>query len=107
MRAVARTVDWRPGAAELNRVRCPTLVMFGTRDRIVWPAAAETYVRRIPGAWLEWAAGAGHVLPIERTDEVNEAVVAWARGVARDPDALRRPDGVPVADSWRASMRRG
>lgn len=98
---VARTVDWRPGAVDLGRVQCPTLVMFGTRDRIVRPVEAESFVGRMRGAWLERLAGAGHLLPIEQAGLVNDAVVAWARGAATDPDALRRPPDTPVTGSWR------
>jgi pimeloyl-ACP methyl ester carboxylesterase len=81
IREVTRAVDWRPGRPEeLARVRCPAVVMFGTADRIVRGDSAETYVRCLREARLELIRGAGHVLPEEVPDRVNETVVACARG---------------------------
>ena len=80
MREVTRAVDWRPGRAEeLSRVRCPAVVMFGTSDRIVRGDSAETYVRCLPEARLELVRGAGHVLPEEVPERVNEVIVESAR----------------------------
>ncbi len=80
MREVTRAVDWRPGRPEeLSRVRCPTVVMFGTQDRIVRGDSAATYVRCLPEARLELIRGAGHVLPEEVPARVNEVVVECAR----------------------------
>jgi pimeloyl-ACP methyl ester carboxylesterase len=80
VREVTRAVDWRPGRPEeLSRVRCPAVVMFGTQDRIVRGDSAETYVRCLPDARLELIRGAGHVLPEEVPERVNETVVACAR----------------------------
>jgi len=80
VREVTRAVDWRPGRPEeLARVRCPAVVMFGTEDRIVRGDSADTYVRCLPEARLELIRGAGHVLPEEVPERVNEVIVECAR----------------------------
>jgi pimeloyl-ACP methyl ester carboxylesterase len=56
----------------LHRIRCPTLVVTGTDDRLVPPANARILRDRIPGARLVELPGAGHVFPLEREDETVE-----------------------------------
>jgi pimeloyl-ACP methyl ester carboxylesterase len=102
VREVTRAVDWRPGRPdELARVRCPAVVMFGRRDRIVRGDSADTYVRHLPDARLELVDGAGHVLPEEVPGQVNAVIVECARrwaargahGTARDGEAAAGPTG--------------
>jgi pimeloyl-ACP methyl ester carboxylesterase len=44
----------------LHRIDRPTLLLWGTEDRIVTPAYGEGWRRAIPNARLELIAGAGH-----------------------------------------------
>jgi pimeloyl-ACP methyl ester carboxylesterase len=49
----------------LDRIRCPTLVVHGARDRIIPVANAHTTAGRIPGAKLQVLDDAGHLYPTE------------------------------------------
>ena len=56
--------------ADLGRLRVPTLVLTGDRDRLVRQENSYDLARRIPGAQLHVFAGAGHVFPLEREAEL-------------------------------------
>ncbi|HET7531395.1 MAG TPA: alpha/beta fold hydrolase [Mycobacteriales bacterium] len=45
----------------LGQITAPTLVLHGDADRLVQPANATLLADAIPGARLEWIAGASHV----------------------------------------------
>ncbi len=80
---VARAFDWSDGdPAELARVRCPTTVLFGSRDHLVRPDACERYVCEIRGARVKTIDGVGHTLPEEVPAVFNDAVLR-AAGVTR------------------------
>lgn len=59
----------------LHRITAPTLVVRGERDTLVPAAHAETYAREVPGARLEIVEGGGHLLPLERPDELARLVL--------------------------------
>ena len=50
-------------AADLKRIRVPTLVIHGKSDRLVRPSGGRATARAIPGARLELIDGMGHDLP--------------------------------------------
>jgi pimeloyl-ACP methyl ester carboxylesterase len=50
-------------AADLKRIRVPTLVIHGKSDRLVRPSGGRATARAIPGAKLELIEGMGHDLP--------------------------------------------
>lgn len=58
----------------LHRVTAPTLVVWGSSDRIVSPAYAEHWTRAIAGARAEVLDEAGHVPQLERIDIVPKLV---------------------------------
>lgn len=76
---------WRIAA----RVRVPTLVVWGDRDRLVAPRLARRTVASIPGARLLMLPGVGHVAQIEEPVTVARAVAGlWAAaadGTWEDP----------------------
>ncbi len=51
-----------------RRIRCPALVVVGDADPIVPVAAVARLATMIPGSRLLVLAGAGHRLPVERTE---------------------------------------
>ncbi len=53
-------LDGRSYFAALDRVRCPTLLVHGSEDRIIPLRATRSLTRRIPGAHLVVLDGAGH-----------------------------------------------
>lgn len=60
----------------------PTLVIAGTADLMIPPAAAREMAEAIPGAELVMIDGAGHLPPVERPEAVNRALEGWlAAGV--------------------------
>jgi pimeloyl-ACP methyl ester carboxylesterase len=70
-------MDLRP---DLERFEVPTTVVAGSLDLLLPPYHARAMARRIPGARLEVLRNAGHMLPMERPDEVAAAIHARAGG---------------------------
>jgi non-heme chloroperoxidase len=66
---------------ELPNVRIPTLVVVGTADVLTPPFEARRIADLIPGARLEVMRGGGHMLMLERTDELDRLIVDFARHV--------------------------
>jgi pimeloyl-ACP methyl ester carboxylesterase len=64
-------------ASLLDTIACPTLVMTGELDAWSPPAQHVDIASRIADSTLEIVAGAGHMLPLEAPDAVNEAIAAW------------------------------
>lgn len=62
-----RAMRDRPDSAEtLRAVRVPTLVLVGSEDQIVSPAAAQAMAAAVPGAHLAIIRAAGHLPPLEQ-----------------------------------------
>jgi len=51
------------------------LIVWGDADRIIAPAYAKEFAKRIVGAHVEMIAQAGHLPQIERQDAVTKAVL--------------------------------
>lgn len=64
------------GADVLGAVTCPTLVLCGRQDQITPLALHEEMAALIPGARLIVLDQCGHMAPMERPDEVTQALVA-------------------------------
>lgn len=58
----------------LREIRTPTLVVHGTADTLVPPAAGAATARAIPGARLRWVSGMGHDLPEDLWSELAETL---------------------------------
>ncbi|QGG94033.1 hypothetical protein GH723_02325 [Actinomarinicola tropica] len=63
----------------------PATVLVGSRDLLTPPRSARALTSAWPGAEMTMLPGAGHMLPIERPDDVVEAILA------RIPPARRPP----------------
>lgn len=61
----------------LPGITCPTLVAVGDEDGWSPPAQHVAIARSIPGAQLQVIVGAGHMLPAEAPETVNELVRDW------------------------------
>ncbi|WP_433828991.1 alpha/beta fold hydrolase [Actinoplanes sp. CA-015351] len=68
----------------------PATVLVGDRDRLTPTACAESIAQALPGARLEILEGAGHMLPLERPEQVSSALVTIVRRVARSAKRERR-----------------
>jgi pimeloyl-ACP methyl ester carboxylesterase len=65
--------------AELRRISAPTVVIHGTRDRMVRPSGGRETARAIAGARLVEIEGMGHDLPPGVWDRIVDAVVSNAK----------------------------
>jgi len=61
-------------SARLGQISCPTLVMCGADDRMTSLRESQALVEAIPGASLQVIAGAGHMVMLEKPDEVAVAL---------------------------------
>ena len=66
----------------LHRIRIPTLILWGTADRILGEDYLRAYGAAIPGARLERIERAGHYPHIERPEEFARKVLAFTEGNA-------------------------
>lgn len=72
--------DWSAARTrDLPTVDLPALGMWGSRDHLIPRDGLDIYKRLIPGIVLRKIEGAGHIIPEETPDEVNEAVIALLR----------------------------
>lgn len=82
----------------LRTVRCPTTVLYGTRDALCPPDFHRAIAEAVPGARLTAVPGAGHLLPIQRPRPVSAAVhdlVAAAERTRPRPPVPARPAAHP------------
>jgi pimeloyl-ACP methyl ester carboxylesterase len=79
----------------LARIDCPTLVITGALDTWAGPAQHEAIAGQIADSTLVIVEGAGHMLPLEAPDAVNQAIAAWLAqpiaGQANDRTHDRQP----------------
>jgi 3-oxoadipate enol-lactonase len=69
---------WRFDASgEVGRIESPTLVVHGSEDRYVPPSGGRALAEAIPNARLRLIEGAGHLVFVERADEVNREVLEF------------------------------
>jgi pimeloyl-ACP methyl ester carboxylesterase len=62
----------------LDAIRCPVVIVAGTRDRIVRPRVAAAVAGQLPEAWLI-TTDAGHLIPVDDPDAVVDAVLRALR----------------------------
>ncbi len=78
---------------DIAAIDLPTLVITGSADLIAPPAESRRIAQRIPGARLETFRGGGHMLMLERADELNGLLADFATEVGVGPPG-RRPGRV-------------
>lgn len=64
-------------AAELPRVKCPTLLLWGKQDEITPPEVAEEFHQLLPNSELGWLDECGHAAMIEQPAAFSAAVQEW------------------------------
>jgi pimeloyl-ACP methyl ester carboxylesterase len=94
VRAVARNREttarfgWSPYLHDpklrrrLQRIRVPTLLLWGTADRILSEPYGRAYAAAIPGARFEPIARAGHFPHLEAPEEFARRIFAFIEGPA-------------------------
>jgi pimeloyl-ACP methyl ester carboxylesterase len=65
-------------AAGLDQIRCPVLVLWGTRDLILLPRQGRRFERLIPQAELRYLKGLGHTPMSDDPDRLASAIVELA-----------------------------
>jgi len=76
--AAALGMAGRPDfTAELGGIRCPTLVLVGAGDAISPREEMLSMAARIPACRFVSIEGSGHMTPMERPAEVNDAIAAF------------------------------
>lgn len=68
----------------LSRIACPALVTTGELDAWSPPEQHRRIAAAIPDATLTIVEGAGHMLPLEAPEALNEAIAAWLSRPAQD-----------------------
>jgi pimeloyl-ACP methyl ester carboxylesterase len=74
----------------LHRIGIPTLILWGTADRILSEAYARAFSAFIPGARFETIERAGHFPHIEQPEEFARRALAFADADARAKPQARR-----------------
>lgn len=62
-------------AADAGRIKAPTLILFGAKDRIINPSAAQTFHDRIARSEVVLLPGIGH-LPMEEAPDATARAIA-------------------------------
>lgn len=81
--AALETLRDRPDSrGTLATIDVPVLVVVGEADRITPPSDAEAMADALADARLVRVAGAGHLSPLERPDEISDVLLGFVREVA-------------------------
>ena len=67
---------------ELERISCPVLLVWGTRDRLVFQTGAQRVLDTVPGSRLAVIEGCGHCPQLERPDEFAAMVLDFSGELA-------------------------
>jgi len=78
--AIIATGDRTP---KLRRIQVPTLVMHGTRDKLIRPSGGRATVKAIPGARLIKIEGMGHDLPRPLWSTLIDAIAGHVKSADR------------------------
>lgn len=62
-------------AAQVGEIKVPTLILFGDKDQLINPSAAQTFNERIAGSEVVLLPGVGH-LPMEEAPDATAAAIA-------------------------------
>jgi pimeloyl-ACP methyl ester carboxylesterase len=63
----------------LNRIECPTLILWGRQDKLLPLGIGEYYAKQIPNARLEIFENCGHMLPFEKAEQFVAKTVEFLR----------------------------
>jgi len=67
----------------VGEIAAPTLVITGSEDRMTPPRFGQWLAEHIPDARFVLVEGAGHMVMLEKPDQVASAVREWLRAVAQ------------------------
>jgi pimeloyl-ACP methyl ester carboxylesterase len=69
----------------LNEIACPVLLLWGTKDVILFPRQGRRFERLIPDAELRYLKGLGHVPMSDDPELLSEAIASFAARRAVTP----------------------
>jgi pimeloyl-ACP methyl ester carboxylesterase len=72
-------------APRYPEVRCPTVILHGTRDRVLPKAGSQWLARDLPNPRLEWLEGLGHFAQEEAPERVADRLAAFLTELKNDP----------------------
>lgn len=64
-------------ASRLSKLACPVLIVTGTEDKVINPAASEELALAIPGATLLRLDGCGHMPQFEQPASLSKGLSQW------------------------------
>jgi pimeloyl-ACP methyl ester carboxylesterase len=67
----------------LDLVRCPVMLIWGERDRMVFHTGAERVLAEVPGSRLELISDCGHCPQVEEPERLAELLVTFPSPVAQ------------------------
>ena len=67
----------RDATPELAALKCPTMIMTGEEDSWSPPVQQREIASNLPDAMVRIVEGAGHMVTVERPEEVNHAIAEW------------------------------
>ena len=86
MRQLAAIVDCGNRSRDLRRIKAPTLVIHGTKDKMIRVSGGKATARAIPGAELELIEGMGHDLPRGVWPRLIDGIERTAARAAKEPE---------------------
>ena len=79
---IAKAAKQHPLRAELHRVRCPVLLLWGTQDQITPPAVAREFQALLPQAELRFIDRCGHAAMLEQPAAFSASVGEFLEQIA-------------------------
>jgi pimeloyl-ACP methyl ester carboxylesterase len=61
----------------IHRIKAPTLIIWGDKDKLVPPAYAQAFASRIKHSQVAIVPGAGHMVPLENTDQFVQEITSF------------------------------
>jgi pimeloyl-ACP methyl ester carboxylesterase len=74
---------WGHGPEGLHEIKCPVLIAWGTRDRLLWPRQARRFGAAIPGAEARMLPGLGHAPMSDDPELVAATILGFIEGGER------------------------
>ena len=77
--------------AQMRRLPTPTLVLFGTLDRVIPPEMGRLYKELLPNCHLVFVYDAGHAISTERPEAFAEVTADFSNATRRSSSAAPKP----------------
>jgi 3-oxoadipate enol-lactonase len=81
VRAVEGVIQRNGVEDELEKIKCPTLIMVGTQDKATVPAKSEYMHSKIAGSILKYVEGGGHTASVEEPEQYNKHLDEFYKNV--------------------------